>query len=89
MSQVLRAIGESLRRSHPSKTVCVRQEYWFYTSGSIEHVYRVSMLPGLDDTECSIHNFSSLEELSDWAHENTKLRCREDSLSSATDTPPS
>ena len=89
MSQVLKEIGKALRRSHPDKTVCVRQEYWFYTSGSIERVHIVSMLPGLDDTECSIHNFPSLKELSDWAHENTNLRCREDSLSSATDTPPS
>jgi hypothetical protein len=89
MSQVLKEIGKALRRSHPKNAVCVRQEYWFYTSGNIEYVYLVSMLPGLDDTECSIHKFSSLEELSDWAHENTNFRCRADSLSAATDAPPS
>ena len=89
MSQVLRAMGEALRRSHPDKTVFVRQEYWFYISRSIERVYRVSMLPGLDDTECSIHNFPSLKELNDWVYENTNPRCRADSLSAATDTPTS
>jgi hypothetical protein len=88
MSHLLKAIGEALRRSHPDHAVCVRQEYWFYTSGHIGHVYIVSMLPGLDDTNCSIHKFSSLEKLSDWVHENTNLRCREDSLSSAANAPP-
>jgi hypothetical protein len=89
MSQVLNEIGKALRRSHPDKTACVRQEYWFWKNGDSEPEYLVSMLPGLDDTECSIHKFPSLEKLSDWAYENTNLRCREDSLSSAADTPSS
>jgi hypothetical protein len=89
MSQVLKEIGKALRRSHPDHAVCVRQEYWFFSTGKIQHEYHVSILPGLDGTCCSHHKFDSLEKLSDWAHENTNLRCRADSLSAATDTPPS
>jgi len=89
MSHLLRAIGEALRRSHPDKAICVRQEYWFHSSGNRHHEYCVSIVPGLDETSCSQHAFGSLEELSDWVHENTNLRCRADSLSAATDAPPS
>jgi hypothetical protein len=88
MSQVLKEIGKALRRSHPDKAICVREEYWCYSNGTVSHEYHVSMVmkqAGPNGTLCSGHKFNSFQELSDWAHE----RSREDSLSSAADTPPS
>ena len=68
MSQI-KEIAKRLKAAMPDRAICAKNEYWCHQSGIEDAVIRISVLPGLDGTECSINSFSTHDELLAWVND--------------------
>lgn len=73
MSQVnIKEVARRLKAAMPDRSVSVDVKYWCYKEGHDEAKFNVSVLPGLDGTDCSITRFSDTEELNKWVDQTIK-----------------
>lgn len=75
MSQInIKEISRRIKASMPGRAVCVKAAYWCHHGRGEQVELQVSLLPGLDGTECSIATFSTAAELLAWVDETIENR---------------